>query len=127
MESKLKTKFDEIKNYLKLVSDLKTLIANKTSRVEIKNKISEIHEFLTHPGKVTLINSLSQSINLKTVNPLIKEVCEYCEKCQKEKDTYFKTTKIDFIKIIPDLYECISIDIKRPIKYRQFKDSMGKQ
>ncbi|KAG0439381.1 hypothetical protein DMUE_2466 [Dictyocoela muelleri] len=74
-----------------------------------------------------MYNSLSQKINANSVKSLIKELCEYCEKCQKEKDVYFKKIKIDFIKSIPGLYECISIDIKGPIKYRHFKNSVNKQ
>ncbi|KAG0439382.1 Retrovirus-related Pol polyprotein from transposon [Dictyocoela muelleri] len=42
---RLTKKFDEINKYSKLVSQLKTLITSKTSREEIKNKISEIHKY----------------------------------------------------------------------------------
>ncbi|KAG0440060.1 hypothetical protein DMUE_2015 [Dictyocoela muelleri] len=66
-------------------------------------------------------STIEERTNIDNLKSIVKRVCNYCEKCQKDKDNFFKTSKIKFIESVPKLYECIAIDIKGPIKYKHFK------
>ncbi|KAG0420565.1 Transposon Tf2-6 polyprotein [Dictyocoela roeselum] len=110
-----------IELYLLLISELKQLLEEGKHIEIIYNKLRDIHEILTHPGYLKMMKTLSERMNVNKIRAAIRKVCEYCVKCQKEKDNYFKPTKIGFIKFIPDLHDCISIDIKGPVKRKHFK------
>ncbi|KAG0436252.1 Transposon Tf2-6 polyprotein [Dictyocoela muelleri] len=114
-------KHNEADKFAKLVSELKPFIESKTNYTLIINKIQEIHEILTHPGYNMMISTIAERTNIDNLKSIVKRVCNDCEKCQKEKDNFFKTPKIEFIESFPKLYECIAIDIKGPIKYKHFK------
>ncbi|KAG0420639.1 Transposon Tf2-6 polyprotein [Dictyocoela roeselum] len=115
------SRHNESNKFTALVMELKHFIENKTDYTSLINKIREIHEILTHPGYKMMKNTISEMINIDKIKSIIKRVCDECEKCQKEKDNFFKTSKVEFIESVPKLYECIAIDIKGPIKSKHFR------
>ncbi|KAG0435924.1 Retrovirus-related Pol polyprotein from transposon opus, partial [Dictyocoela muelleri] len=75
-----------------------------------------LHEELGHPGHYTLSKTLSNYINTKKYNKLIKEICINCLKCNQEKTFTKKYCHTNWTTEIPELRETLCIDIKGPIK-----------
>ncbi|KAG0442750.1 Transposon Tf2-9 polyprotein [Dictyocoela muelleri] len=106
-----------------LVSKINYLInENKNNKNEkfIEKELKELHEFLIHPGKNKMINTLRNYIKIRPIKKIILNICKNCTRCHEEK-SYIKTqVRTKFVTEPYNRNEIIAVDIKGPIKTANF-------
>ncbi|KAG0436847.1 Retrovirus-related Pol polyprotein from transposon 17.6 [Dictyocoela muelleri] len=104
-----------------------SLTAQKTHEKQLNtiyNTLLTLHEKLGHPGHYTLSKTLSNYINTKKYNKLIKEICSNCIKCNQEKIFTNKYCHTNWTTEIPEIRETLCIDIKGPIKTSHYNTTV---
>ncbi|KAG0418758.1 Transposon Tf2-9 polyprotein, partial [Dictyocoela roeselum] len=118
-----KYKLKMLREYSELMKQIPTSFQKGGNKQDIVEKLKKAHEVLTHPGYKTMRNTLSEFGDIHQIKGIIKRICDTCEKCQREKENFVKTPKINILNHMPGPNEVIAVDIKGPVKYKHFKSN----
>ncbi|KAG0425545.1 Transposon Tf2-9 polyprotein, partial [Dictyocoela muelleri] len=114
---------EEIKNYQK---DEKKFEKNYDSVTKINEQLKYLHEMLMHPGITRFKKFLIKYTNLKFEPSAVSRLVKNCMICNKEKNETYKYGIVKYEFNVKEKNECVSIDIKGPVKMKYFKTNMNK-
>ncbi|KAG0438595.1 hypothetical protein DMUE_2995 [Dictyocoela muelleri] len=92
---------------------------------ESKNIIKFLHQKFIHPGITSMEMLARRYLNISEIKRVIKDVCTECITCNTSKEfrrLYGVTTNN---LSVSKVNECISLDIKGPIKYHHFRNTLN--
>ena len=84
------------------------------SATSTSNKLSEIHDYLCHPGVTRLLHFVGTK-NLPHSTDHVKRLCASCKVCSELKPQFYRAETGTLIKATQPM-ERLSIDVKDPLK-----------